>query len=170
MFNVLRSTGLWWNPQFLKPSFLDFCHNFKACMPLHNRPTAPQGHTHFVRYPTLSMDCGWDFFHPLNQSVIFLQSLENATARFLWQVNITSAENLPGQTCARFWIERNFQANTVTQRFCQDSQTPCIYYHINIKPFHFLSFGKYENDIIKALMQLKEFLGVCDKEIALFSV
>lgn len=35
--------------------------------------------------------------------------------------------------------------------------------------FHFLSFAKYENDI-KAVTQLKEFLGVCDKETELFSV
>lgn len=36
--------------------------------------------------------------------------------------------------------------------------------------FHFLYFAKYENDTRKTVMQLKEFLGVCDKEIELFSV
>lgn len=41
-------------------------HHFKACVPLHNRPTAPQGHSQFVRCPTLSMNCGWDIFHPPN--------------------------------------------------------------------------------------------------------
>lgn len=41
---------------------------------------------------------------------------------------------------------------------------------ISMKIFHFQYFAKNENDIIKAVMQLKEFLGVCDKEIGLFSV
>ena len=37
-----------------------------------------------------------------------------------------------------------------------------------MKTVHFLSFAKHKNDIIKAIMQLKEFQGVCNKEIEIF--
>ena len=68
-------------------------------------------------------------------------------------------------------METNLKANKIVRlMFCQNSQTPCIYYHINMKTFHFLSSAKHENNIMGAVMQLKEFLGVCDKEIELFSV
>lgn len=73
----------WWN----LPTFEEACSKPPSSFQSRSRsgPTAPQGHTNFVRYPTLSAGCGWDIFHPLNWSQISLQSLENATASSLWQ-------------------------------------------------------------------------------------
>lgn len=45
-----------------------------------------------------------------------------------------------------------------------------VSYHVNMKIFNFMSFAQHENDVIKAVMQQEEFLGICDKEIELFSV
>lgn len=119
----------WWNPPLWPPS------SIQGLYPLFHSPTAPQGHTHTARYPTLSMDCGWDVFHWMWSccSHIRMQLRE-----FCGKTK-SNQRRISKEVCLKK-IPANRVCNTYV--FNKKSQTCCSYYHININSLHFLSFGK----------------------------